>query len=140
MLSGAPDATVECLARFGERIGVAFQLSDDLLDVASDSTASGKTPGTDLREGVRTLPVLLALRGVDAEAAPLRELLAGDLTNDDDHAAALAGLRGHPALAEARGILTDWAAQARAALAPLPPGPARMALESVCDAVVSRTG
>ena len=62
MLAGADEATVDVLARFGERIGVAFQLSDDLLDVLSESTDSGKTPGTDLREGIPTLPVLLMRR------------------------------------------------------------------------------
>src|SRR5690606_20254293 len=61
MFGGAEPAVVEALARFGETIGVAFQLSDDLLDIASDRSESGKTPGTDLREGVPTLPVLYAL-------------------------------------------------------------------------------
>ncbi len=50
------------MAGYGERLGVAFQLADDLIDIASEAGQSGKTPGTDLREGVPTLPVLLALR------------------------------------------------------------------------------
>ena len=76
LLSGADEQVVDVLARFGERIGVAFQLADDVLDVASDSVESGKMPGTDLREGVRTLPVLHALRSTDprrcAAAHPAR--------------------------------------------------------------------
>jgi heptaprenyl diphosphate synthase len=66
MLAGAPAADVETAARFGEVIGTAFQLSDDLIDVLSDADDTGKTPGTDLREGIRTLPVLLALAMDDA--------------------------------------------------------------------------
>src|SRR6478736_391920 len=86
MLSGADEATVDVLARFGERIGVAFQLADDLLDVESDSDASGKTPGTDLREGVATLPVFHALRSADPDDSRLRELLSRPLPDDAEHA------------------------------------------------------
>jgi heptaprenyl diphosphate synthase len=66
LLSGADERVVDVLTRFGERIGVAFQLSDDILDVASESSDSGKTPGTDLREGVATLP------SCTRDAAPTR--------------------------------------------------------------------
>ena len=74
LLSGAPPAVVACARRaYGERIGVAFQLSDDLLDITSPSGESGKNPGTDLREGVRTLPVLLRRAGRPRAARrPLR--------------------------------------------------------------------
>jgi heptaprenyl diphosphate synthase len=139
LLSGADAPVVDVLSRFGERIGVAFQLSDDLLDVASDSVVSGKTPGTDLREGVPTLPVLHALAHADAAGARLRHLLAADLTDDALHAEALALLRSHPAMALARADLQAWADDARAVLAPLPDVPARALLESLCDTVVSRT-
>src|SRR3954469_17446695 len=100
MLSGAPDPATEVLTRFGERLGVAFQLSDDLLDVLSESADSGKVPGTDLREGVATLPVLLLRRLGSAADAPLVDALAGDLTDDSALAAALSGLRAHPVMAE----------------------------------------
>jgi heptaprenyl diphosphate synthase len=78
LFSGAPAEFVEALAGFGEAMGIAFQLSDDLLDIASESDQSGKTPGTDLREGVPTLPVLFALASDDTSpaAARLREILA----------------------------------------------------------------
>ena len=78
------------LSHYGERIGVAFQLADDLIDLASETGQSGKTPGTDLREGVPTLPVLLARASTDPADAELHELLDGDLTDDDRHAQALA--------------------------------------------------
>ena len=89
MLSGADDASVEVLTRYGERIGIAFQLSDDLLDVLSDSDESGKTPGTDLREGVPTLPVLLLRRAARPDDAELLALLDG-AADDDALAAAVA--------------------------------------------------
>ena len=139
MLSGADDSAVDVLARFGERIGVAFQLADDLLDVESDVGASGKTPGTDLREGVATLPVFHVLRSTDPSDARLRDLLSRPLPDDAEHADALALLRSHPAMESARAEVHRWAADARSALAPLPDGPARAALERLCDAVVDRS-
>jgi heptaprenyl diphosphate synthase len=139
MLSGADESTIEVLARYGERIGVAFQLSDDILDIASETSDSGKSPGTDLREGVRTLPVLLALRSDDAAAAQLRELLSGDL-DDERLAATLDLLRRHPALDEAREVTQRWADDARSTLDPLPAGSAKDALLHLCDLVVGRAG
>src|SRR3954449_5350722 len=79
MLSGADGTVRETLTQYGERIGIAFQLSDDLLDVMSDSDESGKTPGTDLREGVPTLPVLLLRRAAQPEDAPILAALDGPL-------------------------------------------------------------
>jgi heptaprenyl diphosphate synthase len=140
MFSGAEESTVDDLRRYAETVGVAFQLSDDLLDVASSSVESGKTPGTDLREGVRTLPVLYALASTDPAEARLRELLAGPLTDDDRHAEALHLLRGSAAMAQARRTLTDYAGRARDELARLPDLPVRDALESLADFNVARTG
>lgn len=140
MMSGAPSWVADVMIQFGERIGVAFQLSDDLLDVESDAPAFGKAPGTDLREGVATLPALHAHRSTDPADARLRELLDADLSADEGrHAEALALLRDHPAMDRARADLRRWADDARAALEPLPAGPAREALNSLCDFVVDRT-
>jgi heptaprenyl diphosphate synthase len=141
MLSGADDAVVDVMTRFGERIGTAFQLSDDILDVASESTASGKVPGTDLREGVPTLPVLYLRRTTSGDPADQRliALIDGDLTDDARHAEALALLRVHPAMRAARDDLRRVATDARSVLSPLPDSPTRAALESLCDSVVTRT-
>ncbi len=136
MLAGASPERVEVLERFGSLIGVAFQLSDDLLDVSSNSGESGKTPGTDLREGIATLPVLLAA----TDDPDLHRLLTSDLSQPGALDDALDRLRRHPVMDRARTILARWADDARAALEPLPPGPARSALEALCDVVVSRTG
>lgn len=143
LFGGAPAAHSEALAAFGETIGLAFQLSDDLLDIASDSVQSGKMPGTDLREGVPTLPVLYALASDDADPAAvrLREILAaGPVTDDALHAEALGLLRESPALKQARETVRAYTEEARARLARLPEGPARAALESLCDALADRTG
>jgi heptaprenyl diphosphate synthase len=140
MLAGAPAADVETVARFGEVIGVAFQLSDDLIDVLSDSTESGKTPGTDLREGIRTLPVLLALATDDPEGAPLRGLLRGDLSDDDRLFEALGLLRASPALGAAQARLAACVEEAREVAGALPAGPARDALVELTGMVQQRTG
>jgi len=142
MFGGLAGREVDALARYGETMGVAFQLSDDLLDIASDSEQSGKTPGTDLREGVPTLPVLYALAGDESDAASvrLREILsAGPVTEDTVHAEALGLLRESAALKRARETVRAYAEQARMELAPLPEVPARRALESLCDFIADRT-
>ena len=143
MFSGAPSSMVDEVAAYGQAIGVAFQLSDDLLDIASDSNESGKTPGTDLREGVPTLPVLYALASDERDAASvrLREILgAGPVTDDALHAEALGLLRESAALKRARETVRSHAEEARSRLATLPDIPARRALESLCDVVADRTG
>jgi heptaprenyl diphosphate synthase len=140
MQSGASDSDVVALSEYGERIGIAFQLVDDLVDIMSDSTASGKTPGTDLREGIPTLPGLLVLAGEDEKDDRLREMLVRPLTNDSEHQEALDLLRANPALELARVEALRWAAQARESLTPLPDNAATVALGQLCDYVVRRTG
>ncbi len=138
MMSGATPEIIETMTIFGEQIGVAFQLADDIVDIASDSDASGKVPGTDLREGVPTLTGLIALSTDDDPR--LRELLTRPLDYDVDHAEALKRLRDHPALDAARLEAREWADRARQTLVALPEGGARDALTALCDYVVTRTG
>lgn len=144
MMSGADERVVDILTQYGERLGVAFQLADDVLDIASDSHESGKTPGTDLRESVPTLPVLLlrdrARREERPEDLALVALLDSDLTDDARHAEALAAMRAHPALEQARRETVRYAEEARAALTPLRECSAKSALVELCDAVVHRAG
>ena len=139
-MAGAPIDVQETLTEFGERIGAAFQLADDIIDVASETGDSGKTPGTDLREGVPTLPTLIALRSTDAGSARLRELLSKPLTDDAEHAEALALLRVHPAMAEARSYVQAEADAAGVLLAKLPDTSARAALQELCETVATRVG
>jgi len=140
LMAGASVDVQETLTAFGERIGAAFQLADDVIDVSSETGDSGKTPGTDLREGVPTLPTLIALRSTDADAARLRSLLSRPLTDDAEHAEALALLRSHPAMTEARSYVQAEADAASVLLAKLPDSPARAALQELCDTVATRLG
>jgi heptaprenyl diphosphate synthase len=142
MFAGCSEAVVDVMVTFGERVGVAFQLADDVIDLASAPGESGKTPGTDLREGVPTLPVLLVRRaaaGGDTSAQAVVALLDGDLGDDARLAEAVAALSAHPATDAARDEATRWASEAVAALAPLPDGPVKDALRGFAEAVVVRT-
>ncbi len=139
MFSGARPEVVEALRAYGEIVGSAFQLSDDILDIASESVTSGKTPGTDLREGVPTLPVLMAQASTDPADARLLELLARPLTDDAEHAEALELLRAHPAMEEAKAYVLGQATEAKKRLEVLDPGPVRTALESFVDIVANRS-
>lgn len=137
--SGVDSETIEILARYGERIGMAFQLADDLLDIAGESALSGKSPGTDLREGVDTLPTIYARRQPRPGDERLLELISGPVTDDELHTEALTLLRDHPAMVDAREEVVRWAEDARATLQNLPDVPSRWALESLCDMVVTRS-
>jgi heptaprenyl diphosphate synthase len=136
MFSGAPDADVAALRRYGRALGVAFQVSDDIIDIASAD--SGKTPGTDLREGVRTLPVLYTLADPDADPE-LVGLLAGPIEDDAAVQRAVRWLRSSPGVARARSTLDEYAGRARDELDRIAPSSARDALAAMTQFVVERT-
>jgi heptaprenyl diphosphate synthase len=115
--SGASDDEIARLSRLGGIVGTAFQISDDIIDIASDSEESGKTPGTDLRE-----------------------LLAGPVDDDEHVAEALALLRASPGMTQAKNTVARYAAQAREELAGLPEGAGRGALATLVDYTISRHG
>ncbi len=148
IFSGCSPETVDIMRRYGERLGIAFQLADDLLDISSGSGQSGKTPGTDLRAGVATLPVLLARQSVDPSDDRLKVLLDSDLHDDSLHSEALALLQAHPAMVEARERTNSVAREARDLLAPLliglaPDSPAHQGITALVDlveGVVNRVG
>lgn len=135
---GAPDEYREPLRIYGEKVGVAFQLIDDVIDILSDE--SGKTPGTDLRAGVPTLPTLLlrAQANSDPKALELVEIIDAGLEDDAQLAKAVALLRAHPALEQAYQAAKSWADEAVLALAPLPDSPVKDALRVFAEAVVER--
>jgi heptaprenyl diphosphate synthase len=139
MFSGADDAQVQGLRRLGDAVGTAFQIADDIIDISSASAESGKTPGTDLREGVHTLPVLFALAESGPDADRLRVLLAGPVTDEDELAEALTLLRRSPGMVRAHDTLDRYTAAAHAELAALPDLPARAALQRLVDYTVART-
>jgi heptaprenyl diphosphate synthase len=138
MLSGADREIVETLTKFGEKIGIAFQLADDVIDISSDASQSGKVPGTDLKEGIPTLITLQIISSNLEEDKELRQLLQSPIP-EDKIADVLIKLRQHRALKDAKSYLHNLSLEAKQLLQPLPAIPARSALESLCDAVIERT-
>ena len=139
MLAGAPSEQINTLAAFGEKIGITFQLVDDVIDIASQSHESGKTPGTDLKEGVPTLVTLNVMKSTRTQDRDLQELLKGPISDQNVINQVLDQLRAHPALDQSREQLLDIANQARNLLRPLPVNDATGALFSLCDAVIDRS-
>lgn len=142
MFSGCSREVVDVLVDYGEKVGVAFQLADDVIDLTADPEVTGKTPGTDLRERVPTLPVLLARRAAaegDTDAAKVVELLDADLDDDDALAEAVRAVREHPVTDETRRQARRWADDAVAALHALPDGEVRTALADLAGQVADRT-
>ena len=138
LLSGASMEVVETLTKFGEKIGVAFQVADDLLDIASTETASGKTPGTDLKEGVPTLVTLFVMADNDPADKVLIEKLSKPIS-DQDLASVIQELRNHKALKKVQDYLSNVAKEANQLLVDLPNGPAKSALENLTFALVNRS-
>lgn len=138
--SGAGEDQVERLSRIGGIVGTAFQISDDIIDIDSDPDESGKLPGTDLREGVHTLPVLYALKENDATADRLHQLLAGPVESDADVAEALQLLRSSRGIVQAKETVERYAAQARDEMVYLPDVPGRRALANLVEYTVNRHG
>ena len=140
MFSGADGDQIERLSRLGGLIGTAFQIADDIIDIDSDSDESGKLPGTDVREGVHTLPMLYALAEPGPDGARLRELLAGPVEDDEAVAEALTLLRASPGMAKAKDVLAQYAARARHELDQLPDVAGRRALAALVDYTINRQG
>ena len=144
VFSGAPAAFEPAVLEFGEKIGVAFQLVDDVIDLSTADADTGKQAGTDLRAGVVTMP-LLKLRANatrDASSAALLTYLEADVigaADDVDVSEGIARLRAHEVTAETLADAREWARQAVAALAPLPDGAVKKALTRFADSVVDRT-
>ena len=139
MLAGADEKYQEPLQLFGERIGVAFQLADDLIDIRAKVQDSGKVSGTDLLAGVPTLPVLL-LSSFDDEGS---KKLAADIEagiSNEQLPDILERLRQHPVMELAQRQTMEWAERAIAAIEPLPEGSVKDALVAFARAVVERKG
>lgn len=142
--SGAPAEFEPAVLEFGEKIGVAFQLVDDVIDLSTADVETGKKPGTDLRAGVVTMPLLKlrAQAATDAGAADLLAYLEARVIGageDVDVSEGVGRLRAHPVTAATLDDAREWARQAIAALAPLPEGPVKKALTRFADSVVDRT-
>ena len=139
LLSGASTQVIEALTTFGEEIGIAFQLADDVIDIASQTNESGKTPGTDLREGVPTLVTLLVQKANRPEDQKLIASLAAPISDENEVAEVLNTLRNHPALEEARTIALQHAENSRKLLSVLPVNQTTSAFLTLCDSLVTRS-
>lgn len=139
MLSDAPAEHVALLEAYGEALGTAFQLSDDIMDITSSAEELGKEPGVDMREGVYTLPVLLALRN-GPRGAELAALLSDGPPTDERLARALEIVRDPRILAEARAVVRAEVDRARALAERLPPGPATSTLVQLAEFLAVRCG
>ncbi|MFL6721583.1 MAG: polyprenyl synthetase family protein [Sphingomonas sp.] len=127
------------LESYGRNLGIAFQLSDDVIDYASDAATMGKGVGDDFRDGKMTLPVILAFaRGNDEERAFWRSAIAGELVSDDDLAHATRLLRESDALADTIERARQYARRAIDALAMFPAGKAKSALAEAAEFAVAR--
>jgi heptaprenyl diphosphate synthase len=143
IFSNAPKRFEAPVVAFGEKIGVAFQLIDDVIDLAEPDAETGKTPGTDLRSGVATLPLLFLRRAArtDQGASDLLTRIERNVDvdgSDAELAAAIADLRAHTVTSETLDEARRWADEAVAALDPLPDGPVKLALTKFAEAVVER--
>jgi len=139
VIADAPDDQVRALFTYGDALGIAFQIADDLLDYGGASAATGKNIGDDFRERKLTLPVIKAVAQADAEerAFWVRVIEKGKQTDGDlDHALVL--LARHGAMAAARADANAWTEQAKAALQAVPPSDLREMLIELADYVVAR--
>ena len=138
-LAELPEGTAAALGRYGDRLGLAFQLVDDLLDLTGEADRIGKLAAKDLREGIYSLPVLHALRMPGAAGQRLRDLLAREDLDDSEIAEAVAIVRASGAIERVREMARAGVAAARAELAALPDGPSRASLDGLAELVVERS-
>ncbi|MEL6167059.1 MAG: polyprenyl synthetase family protein [Pseudomonadota bacterium] len=139
VIAGSDDTVVRALFRYGDALGIAFQIVDDLLDYEGDAGATGKNVGDDFRERKLTLPLIRAVAKADDRERAFwsRVIEKGDQQDGDlDHAIAL--LHQHGTLASTRQTALGWAAEARAALVDVPAHPLRDTLADLADYVVAR--
>ena len=139
MVTGAEPKIMEILTQFAEQIGITFQLVDDVIDIASTTNESGKTPGTDLREGVPTLVSLFVMESKDPADAPLKEILSKPITDEKIVAETLIALRNHDAMTKSRALVEQYAEGSRTLLEKLPECPAKQALIALCETVINRS-
>ncbi|MCG7427457.1 polyprenyl synthetase family protein [Helcobacillus sp. ACRRO] len=143
-LGNAAADTVGALGRYGEAVGVAFQLADDVIDLRSNPETSGKTPGTDLREGVPTMPtLLLRQRHADGDDAPgttaVLHAIESDLESDDALQHAVKLLAADPATDRTQELADEYGDEAIDIISDLPESQARSALLEFTTQLVRRS-
>lgn len=138
LLGNAEEKYQAPLGEYGELMGIAFQLSDDLIDIRSTASDSGKQAGTDILAGVPTLPVILLANYADQDSKALSEKIK--TASPETIGLILDELKSHPVMAEAEEFTNGWASKAIAAIEPLPAGSVKSALEAFAKAMVNRKG
>ena len=140
ILAGASDEVVQSMGCYGESLGRAFQVADDILDLTSDQATMGKPVGHDLREGKITLPLIRALQQAPAAArAEMESLLAGPDKDEAEWKQIVAFVEQYQGVAAATEIAHEYATHAQQCLEVLAPSPARAALERAVQLVVDRS-
>ncbi len=142
IFSNAPGEYEEPMRVYGEKVGVAFQLLDDVIDLSANPADTGKVPGTDLRAGVPTMPYLLLQQEDSGDLAARIDEGVARIAEGADPAlldGPLAELRDHPATARTLRLAQSWTAEAIAALTPLPKGPVREALTRFAETLAERS-
>ena len=139
VVAEASEDTELALECYGKNLGIAFQLSDDVIDYSSDTATMGKGVGDDFRDGKMTLPVILAYaRGTDTDRAFWRSAIGGDRTSDEDLAHATALLRSTDALADTIERARQYGRRAIDALGMFPASKAKSALAEAAEFAVAR--
>lgn len=139
VIAGAPEAQVKALFAYGDALGIAFQMVDDLLDYGGSAAVIGKNTGDDFRERKLTLPVIKAVAQADATERAFwsRAIEKGD-QREGDLEQAMALMAQHGALEATRAAALSWAGVARDALKALPEHPLREMLDELAEYVVAR--
>ena len=135
--SGAAESDVIAMRNFGEAIGIAFQLTDDIIDLTSVAEESGKAPGTDLLEGVPTLTTLLIQQANKTEDQELINRLRNQVT-PELLPSLLNEIRTHWAINQAKDVAIDWAERAKSAIQNISNPMTKATLVSICDATIRR--
>ncbi|MEO9465401.1 polyprenyl synthetase family protein [Sulfitobacter pontiacus] len=139
VIAAAPDAQVQALFDYGDALGIAFQIVDDLLDYQGDPNATGKNIGDDFRERKLTLPVIKAIaKGDAAERDFWTRTIEKGKQEDGDLEHALSLLNAHGTLDETKAEALAWAEQAKTALNTLPDHELTQMLRDLADYVVAR--
>lgn len=140
MLAEASPTQLDALTTYGENLGLAFQIADDLLDYVGDPNVTGKPACGDLREGKMTLPLILALRGMtDDERLELLSILQDpENLTDGEIADVRAAIVRHDGYARTQTIARGYVACAQEALSALPPSDFRDSLAALADYALAR--
>lgn len=133
-----PASHVKSLADYGRNLGIAFQLVDDAIDIGVDERLLGKPPGSDLREGIYTLPILYTLNSENGNGQKLRAILSRREFTDDDLSEALAILRTNGSVPHTLNTARSFIARAKKGIENLPDGDAKQSLNYLADFVVNR--